>query len=94
MSTWINRQIDVDTFLDDMRKPQEMLSSRPPLPKRIEVTSDVYNTIKRQQKMDEIRYGRPDITSNFGYNGIPLYIQEDFEKWTEEDREKGFKVIY
>ena len=79
-------------ILDDIKIMQEKISKLPPVPKEIRMTREVYYAVERNIPVWK-RLGV--IPKNpYPFPGIRLWLEDDFENWTDEEMAKGFKVVY
>lgn len=83
-------------FVEDLKIMQERLDKIPPVPKHIEVTKYMYQTIKQESYLNELLHGKPKDINPFGFGQVTLWIATDDEQedWTEEEKKKQFKVVY
>jgi len=82
-------------IIEDLKKMQEVLRKLPPVPKRIEVTNNLYCMITHQSYINELIYEKPKY-EQFGFCGVQLWIasEEEQGKWTEEEKKKQFKTVF
>lgn len=80
-------------ILNDLKMMQKMVNDLPPQPREIRATKKMYYVLEREIAMRK-RIDKSPLRTLPSFVLPRLWLEDDFTDWTEEEIDRGFKVVY